>query len=101
MDMRQSKTQELRRRSRVLLDGASRAPSRAMLKAVGLTDEDLRKPLIGIANTWIEVMPCNVHLRGLAEHVKAGVRAAGGTPIEFNTIAVSDGISMGTEGMKC
>src|SRR3990167_8115254 len=86
--------------SRVLLEGMSRAPSRAMLKAVGFTDDDLTKPLIGIANTWIEVMPCNVHLRRLAERVKAGVRAAGGTPIEFNTIAVSDGISMGTEGMK-
>lgn len=86
--------------SRLLLDGIDRAPARAMLKAVGLTDEDLRRPLIGIANTWIEVMPCNIHLRRLAEHVKAGVRAAGGTPIEFNTIAVSDGISMGTEGMK-
>ncbi len=72
-----------------------------MLKAVGLTDRDLRRPLIGIANTWIEVMPCNIHLRRLAEHVKRGVRASGGTPIEFNTIAVSDGISMGTEGMKC
>ena len=71
-----------------------------MLKAVGFTDEDLRKPLIGIANTWIEVMPCNYHLRRLSERVKAGVRAAGGTPIEFNTIAVSDGIAMGTEGMK-
>ncbi|MBI4003666.1 MAG: dihydroxy-acid dehydratase [Candidatus Omnitrophica bacterium] len=89
-----------RQHSRVLLDGMDRAPSRAMLKAVGFTDEDLRKPLIGIANTWIEVMPCNVHLRRLAERVKAGVRAAGGTPIEFNTIAVSDGIAMGTEGMK-
>ena len=91
---------DLRRESRVLLDGIDRAPARAMLKAVGLTDADLHRPLIGIANTWIEVMPCNVHLRRLAEQVKAGVRAAGGTPIEFNTIAVSDGISMGTEGMK-
>ena len=71
-----------------------------MLKAVGLRDEDLAKPLVAIANTWIEVMPCNFHLRRLAERVKAGVRAAGGTPIEFNTIAVSDGIAMGTEGMK-
>ncbi len=71
-----------------------------MLKAVGLRDADLRRPLIAIANTWIEIMPCNVHLRRLAEQVKAGVRAAGGTPIEFNTIAVSDGIAMGTEGMK-
>src|SRR5438093_8377409 len=71
-----------------------------MLKAVGFSDEDLSRPLVGVANTWIEVMPCNVHLRKQAEHVKEGVRAAGGTPIEFNTIAVSDGISMGTEGMK-
>src|SRR3989338_1639806 len=86
--------------SRVLLDGFDRAPSRAMLKAVGFTDEDLKRPLIAIANTWIEVMPCNYHLRRLSERVKAGVREAGGTPIEFNTIAVSDGISMGTEGMK-
>lgn len=92
---------DLRRHSRILLDGPDRAPARAMLKAVGLTDRDLARPLIGIANTWIEVMPCNIHLRRLAEHVKRGVRAAGGTPIEFNTIAVSDGISMGTEGMKC
>jgi dihydroxy-acid dehydratase len=71
-----------------------------MLKAIGLTEADLRRPLIAIANTWTEVMPCNYHLRRLAERVKAGVRAAGGTPIEFNTIAISDGISMGTEGMK-
>ncbi len=90
----------LRKQSRILLDGMDRAPARAMLKAVGLRDEDLRRPLVGIANTWIEIMPCNYHLRRLAERVKAGVRAAGGTPIEFNTIAVSDGISMGTEGMK-
>ncbi len=93
-------TKNARSHSHVLLDGVARAPSRAMLKGIGFTDADLRKPLIGIANTWIEVMPCNYHLRRLAEHVKAGVRAAGGTPIEFNTIAVSDGISMGTEGMK-
>ncbi len=72
-----------------------------MLKAIGFTDEDLRRPFIGVANTWIEVMPCNFHLRRLSEQVKAGIRAAGGTPVEFNTIAVSDGISMGTEGMKC
>ena len=89
-----------RHRSRVILDGPSRAPARAMLKAIGLTDEDLAKPLVGIANTWIETMPCNIHLRRLAEKVKEGVRAAGGTPIEFNTIAISDGITMGTEGMK-
>ena len=69
-------------------------------RPIGLTDEDLAKPLIGVANTWIEVMPCNFHLRRLSEKVKEGIRAAGGTPIEFNTVAVSDGISMGTEGMK-
>ncbi len=86
--------------SQDLLQGPSRAPARAMLKAVGFTDEDLTRPLVGVANTWIEVMPCNFHLRRLSERVKAGIRAAGGTPIEFNTIAVSDGISMGTEGMK-
>ena len=83
-----------------LLVGPGRAPARAMLKAVGFTDQDLSRPLIGVANTWIEVMPCNFHLRRLSEKVKAGIRAAGGTPIEYNTIAVSDGISMGTEGMK-
>src|SRR5881296_447686 len=83
-----------------LTTGPSRAPARAMLKAVGFTDADLEKPLIGVANTWIEIGPCNYHLRDLAVHVKEGVRAAGGTPIEFNTIAVSDGITMGTEGMK-
>jgi dihydroxy-acid dehydratase len=71
-----------------------------MLKAVGFTDDDLSRPFVGVANTWIEVMPCNYHLRRLSERVKAGIRAGGGTPIEYNTIAVSDGISMGTEGMK-
>jgi dihydroxy-acid dehydratase len=80
--------------------GVARAPARAMLKATGLTDADLEKPLVAIANTWTEVMPCNYHLRALAEKVKEGVRAAGGVPIEFNTIAVSDGITMKTEGMK-
>jgi dihydroxy-acid dehydratase len=83
-----------------LTDGPGRAPARAMLKAVGFTDEDIARPLVGVANTWIEVMPCNYHLRRLSEKVKAGIRADGGTPIEYNTIAVSDGISMGTEGMK-
>jgi len=91
---------ELHLKSHDLLVGPSRAPARAMLKAVGFTDEDLSKPIVGVANTWIEVMPCNFHLRRLSERVKAGIRAAGGTPIEYNTIAVSDGISMGTEGMK-
>src|SRR5436305_1156335 len=86
--------------SRDLVGGPGRAPARAMLKAVGFTDDDLSRPLVGVANTWIEVMPCNYHLRRLSEKVKAGIRAAGGTPIEYNTIAVSDGISMGTEGMK-
>jgi dihydroxy-acid dehydratase len=91
---------ELKLISHTLLSGPDRAPARAMLKAVGFTDEDLSRPIIGVANTWIEVMPCNFHLRRLSERVKAGIRAAGGTPIEYNTIAVSDGIPMGTEGMK-
>jgi dihydroxy-acid dehydratase len=83
-----------------LTTGPSRAPARAMLKGVGFTDADLKKPLIGVANTWIEIGPCNFHLRELAAHVKAGIRAAGGTPMEFNTVSISDGITMGTEGMK-
>src|ERR1700689_889754 len=86
--------------SYTITQGRDRAPARAMLKAIGFTDEDLKKPIIGIANTWIETMPCNFNLRELAAHVKAGVRAAGGTPMEFNTIAISDGVTMGTEGMK-
>src|SRR5579864_4785041 len=80
--------------------GISRAPARAMLKATGLTDADLARPLVAVANTWTEITPCNFHLRALAERVKEGIRAAGGTPIEFDTIAISDGITMGTEGMK-
>ncbi len=92
---------DLKHRSRALTQGPDRAPARAMFKAIGLGDEDLERPLIGVANTWTEVMPCNFHLRRLSAKVKEGIRAAGGTPIEFNTIAVSDGISMGTEGMKC
>jgi dihydroxy-acid dehydratase len=87
-------------RSEALKKGPERAPARAMLKGAGLTDADLERPLIAVVNTWTEVMPCNLHLRDLAEDVKRGVRAAGGTPIEFNTIAVSDGISMGTDGMR-
>ena len=83
-----------------LTTGPSRAPARAMLKAVGFTDADLKKPLIGVANTWIEIGPCNYHLRDLAVHVKAGIRQAGGTPMEFNTVSISDGITMNTEGMK-
>lgn len=87
-------------RSDRLKSGYDRAPARAMLKAVGFTDEDLRRPLIGVANTWIEIGPCNFHLRRLAVKVKEGIRAAGGTPMEFNTVSISDGITMGTEGMK-
>jgi dihydroxy-acid dehydratase len=86
--------------SRTITDGPERAGARAMLKAIGFNDADLARPIVGIANTWTETMPCNYHLRRLAEHAKAGVRAAGGTPMEFNTISVSDGITMGTEGMK-
>jgi dihydroxy-acid dehydratase len=91
---------DLKRRSMVVTDGPERAPHRAMLRATGLTDEDLRKPLIGVASSWNEVTPCNLHLDVLARHVKDGIRAAGGTPIEFTTIAVSDAIAMGHEGMK-
>jgi dihydroxy-acid dehydratase len=90
----------LKPRSSALTDGAHRAPARAMLRAVGLKDEDFRKPLIGIANTWIEIGPCNYHLRELAVHVRDGIRASGGTSLEFNTISISDGITMGTEGMR-
>jgi dihydroxy-acid dehydratase len=86
--------------SNPLTTGPSRAPARAMLKAVGFSDADLKQPLIGVANTWIEIGPCNFHLRELAVHVKEGIRAAGGTPMEFNTVSISDGITMGTEGMR-
>ena len=89
----------LKWRSAALTDGASRAPARAMLRATGLNDLDLERPLIGVANTWIEIGPCNYHLRELAAHVKDGVREAGGTPLEFNTVSISDGITMGSEGM--
>jgi dihydroxy-acid dehydratase len=88
-------------RANPLTTGPSRAPARAMLKAVGFTDSDLKKPLIGVANTWIEIGPCNYHLRDLAVHVKDGIRKAGGTPMEFNTVSISDGITMGSEGMRC
>ena len=93
--------ENMKRRSSVITDGPERAPSRAMLKAVGFTDEDLSRPIVGVANTWIEIGPCNFHLRRLAAKVKEGIRAAGGTPMEFNTVSISDGISMGAEGMKC
>ena len=89
-----------KRHSHALTDGPDRAPARAMLKAIGFTDDDLAKPLVGVATTWIETMPCNFNQRRLAEFVKQGIREAGGTPMEFNTISVSDGVSMGTEGMK-
>jgi len=87
-------------RSRALVAGAHRAGARAMLRACGLQDDDFAKPLVGVANTWIEIGPCNYHLRELAADVKAGIRAAGGTPLEFNTVSISDGITMGTEGMR-
>ena len=89
-----------KRHSAALTDGPERAPARAMLKGVGFTDDDLARPLIGVATTWIETMPCNLNQRDLAQHVKRGVRAAGGAPMEFNTVSVSDGVSMGTEGMR-
>ena len=87
-------------RSAALTEGPDRAPARAMLRAIGFSREDLAKPIIGVGHSWIETMPCNYNHRELAEHVKAGVRDAGGTPMEFNTIAISDGVTMGTEGMK-
>src|SRR6201981_404209 len=86
--------------SHTITQGKNRAAARAMLKAIGFTDDDLAKPVIGVANTWIETMPCNYNLRDLAVKVKEGIRAAGGTPMEFNTVAISDGVTMGTEGMK-
>jgi len=91
---------ERRKNSAAITEGPSRAPARAMLKAVGFTDEDLRRPIIGIANTWTEIGPCNFHLRELAAAVKRGIRQAGGTPMEFNTVSISDGITMGAEGMR-
>jgi dihydroxy-acid dehydratase len=90
----------MNRRSAAILDGADRAGARSMLKAVGFTDDDLTKPLVGVATTWIETMPCNLNQRELAQDVKRGIREADATPMEFNTIAVSDGVSMGTEGMR-
>jgi len=93
-------TDGAKRHSHALTDGPDRAPARAMLKAIGFTDDDLARPLVGVATTWIETMPCNFNQRRLAEFVKEGIRAGGGTPMEFNTIAISDGVSMGTEGMK-
>ncbi|HEX2240961.1 MAG TPA: dihydroxy-acid dehydratase, partial [Actinomycetota bacterium] len=93
-------TNPAKRTSAALTEGPDRAPARAMLKGAGFTDEDLARPIVGVATTWIETMPCNLNQRDLATHVKAGIRSAGGTPMEFNTISVSDGVSMGTEGMR-
>jgi dihydroxy-acid dehydratase len=93
-------TTDPRSRSRVMIDGPDRAPARSMMRAVGYTDEDFKRPLVGVAHSWIEIMPCNFNQRELAGWVKEGIREAGGTPVEMNTIAVSDGIAMGTEGMK-
>src|SRR3954469_23431881 len=86
--------------SHTITQGRDRAPARAMLKAIGFTDDDLQKPIIGIANTWIETMPCNYNLRALAAHAKQGTREAGGTPMEYNGGGISDGVTMGTEGGK-
>src|SRR3954468_22226349 len=91
---------DLKHRSRALTEGPERAPARSYLKAVGFDDEALAKPIIGVASTWIKTMPCNFHLRALAAKVKEGIRDAGGTPMEINTGAISDGITMGTSGMK-
>ena len=93
-------TDPAKRHSAALTEGPDRAAARAMLKAIGFTDDDLARPLVGVATTWIETMPCNYNQRRLAEQVKEGIRAAGGTPMEFNTISISDGVTMGTEGMK-
>jgi dihydroxy-acid dehydratase len=92
--------EDLNQNSRTLLEGTDRAGARAMFKAIGLTDDDLAKPMIAIANTWTEIGPCNFHLRRLSAKMKEGIRAAGGTPLEFNTVSINDGITMGTEGMK-
>ncbi len=91
---------DLKHRSRFITDGRDQAPARAMYKSIGFTDADLAKPLIAVANTWIETMPCNFHLRRLSAKVKEGILASGSTPMEFNTVAISDGETMGTEGMK-
>jgi dihydroxy-acid dehydratase len=91
---------DIRARSRGMIDGPGRAPARAMMRAAGYREEDFGKPLVGVAHGWIEIMPCNMHLRDLAEDVKQGIRESGGAPVEINTISVSDGIAMGTEGMK-
>src|SRR6195952_3074583 len=91
---------DLKHKSRALTEGPERAAARAYLHGIGFDGEAMSKPIIGVASTWIETMPCNFHLRALAAKVKEGIRLAGGTPMEFNTIAISDGITMGTSGMK-
>src|ERR671920_416553 len=91
---------DVRHKSRTILEGRDRAAARSFLKGMGFAEEDLTKPIVGVADSWIETMPCNFNQRRLAERVKEGVRAAGGTPMELNTIAISDGVTMGTEGMK-
>ncbi|MDQ3411492.1 MAG: dihydroxy-acid dehydratase, partial [Chloroflexota bacterium] len=91
---------DTRHKSRTMLDGNDRAGARAMLKGTGYTDEDLKRPIVGVAHCWIETMPCNLNQRRIAKHVKDGIRAAGGTPMELNTVSISDGVTMGTEGMK-
>jgi dihydroxy-acid dehydratase len=99
-DMSATTEFDVKHKSRALTDGPQRAAARSYLKGIGYGDDDLAKPIIGVANTWIETMPCNFHLRALAKHIKDGIRAAGGTPMELNTVAISDGITMGTSGMK-
>ena len=98
--MTEEKPPKIRLTSSQMKDGPDRAPARAMLRATGLDDEAIARPLVAVVNTWSEVTPCNFHLRELADPVKAGIREAGGTPIEFNTIVVTDGITMGTAGMR-
>ncbi len=100
MNPYQQPTDPAKRKSAVMTDGSDRAPARAMLKAIGFDDAALARPIVGVATTWIETMPCNINQRELAKHVKVGIQKAGGTPMEFNTISVSDGVAMGTEGMK-
>src|SRR5947209_3835697 len=100
VDVLSNETNPAKKYSKVLTEGPSRAAARSYLRGVGFSKEDLHKPIIGIANTWTEIGPCNFHLRQVADAVKQGVREAGGTPMEFNTVTISDGITMGTEGMK-
>ncbi len=100
MNPYQQPTDPAKRKSAVMTDGPDRAPARAMFKAIGFDDAALARPIVGVGTTWIETMPCNINQRDLAKHVKVGIQKAGGTPMEFNTISVSDGVAMGTEGMK-